>query len=380
MFDAEKTGLELKRLRRQAGLTQSELGEKLMVSCQAVSNWERGISPPDIDNLIALSEFFGVKVDALINPTIEECYIAVDGGGTKTEMILFTRAGEVLNRIVLASSNPNDIGLENCRELLLSGIRKLALKSGEPQAIFLGVSGIGIQSAISQSTSEFIKEKTGVKKVVVTSDTRNLFALDSKADIIAICGTGVVVMARNMDLWLGGWGYMLDQAGSGYDVGAHALNASFGYEEGIEEHTLIYDLVCEKMGVKQVKEIIYEVYEKGKRFVASFAPIVIEAYKRGDKKAGEILEFNMERLAKLITRAVEVSGKNNVLLSGGFIDKNRETLLPILRKFVTDKAELIFSDCPPVYGACKECLKLAGVTRETDFRENFLKTYQLFKN
>lgn len=38
--------MSLKKLRRQTGLTQSELGKKLNVSHSAVSNWERGVCPP----------------------------------------------------------------------------------------------------------------------------------------------------------------------------------------------------------------------------------------------------------------------------------------------------------------------------------------------
>lgn len=53
-------------LRKKSGLSQEQLAEKLNVSRQAVSKWESGISMPESEKLILLSEFFGVSVDDLI--------------------------------------------------------------------------------------------------------------------------------------------------------------------------------------------------------------------------------------------------------------------------------------------------------------------------
>lgn len=53
-------------LRKQAGMTQAELAEKLNVSRQAVSRWEMGTAMPEIENLIAMSELFDVSLDYLL--------------------------------------------------------------------------------------------------------------------------------------------------------------------------------------------------------------------------------------------------------------------------------------------------------------------------
>ena len=44
MFEMQKTGARIAALRRARGMTQQELGERLGLSFQAVSNWERGVS------------------------------------------------------------------------------------------------------------------------------------------------------------------------------------------------------------------------------------------------------------------------------------------------------------------------------------------------
>lgn len=54
------------QLRKQAGLSQEELAEKLGISRQAVSKWERAESSPDTDNLIALSRIYGISLDELV--------------------------------------------------------------------------------------------------------------------------------------------------------------------------------------------------------------------------------------------------------------------------------------------------------------------------
>lgn len=61
-------GQRLAEMRKQAGLSQEALAEKLGISRQAVSKWERAESAPDTDNLIALSKLYGVSLDELLLP------------------------------------------------------------------------------------------------------------------------------------------------------------------------------------------------------------------------------------------------------------------------------------------------------------------------
>lgn len=61
-----QTAERLVALRKQRGISQEELAEKLNLSRQAVSKWERAEASPDTDNLIALADFYGVTLDQLI--------------------------------------------------------------------------------------------------------------------------------------------------------------------------------------------------------------------------------------------------------------------------------------------------------------------------
>lgn len=57
----------LRNLRKNANMTQAELAEKLNVSRQAVSKWEKAVSIPDIENMLLLSKVFNVSLDELVD-------------------------------------------------------------------------------------------------------------------------------------------------------------------------------------------------------------------------------------------------------------------------------------------------------------------------
>ena len=62
----------LKTLRIEKGMSQQFLADQLHVTRQTISKWERGLSVPDADMLIALSEMFEVSVSTLLNRSINE--------------------------------------------------------------------------------------------------------------------------------------------------------------------------------------------------------------------------------------------------------------------------------------------------------------------
>ena len=58
---------KIQELRKQKGLTQEELAEKLYVSRTAISKWESGRGYPNIESLKAIAKFFSVTVDELLS-------------------------------------------------------------------------------------------------------------------------------------------------------------------------------------------------------------------------------------------------------------------------------------------------------------------------
>jgi len=68
----------LKYLHYKFGLTQEEIAKQVGKQKTTISNWEAGASEPDIDELIALSKFFHVKLDTLILVNMEKLDLITD--------------------------------------------------------------------------------------------------------------------------------------------------------------------------------------------------------------------------------------------------------------------------------------------------------------
>ncbi len=74
---------KLAAIRKDRGLSQEEMAERIGVSRQAVSKWESGESFPDIGNLIALADILGVSIDRLVRRDSDGCAAAViDSAGS----------------------------------------------------------------------------------------------------------------------------------------------------------------------------------------------------------------------------------------------------------------------------------------------------------
>lgn len=100
----------LAELRKRAGLSQQDLADKLHVSRQAISLWESGNGMPSIDNLIYLSDFYGVSVDYLLGRTDEavqktaSTWMADAASKRKRKRVLFAILGAILVLIVLSAA------------------------------------------------------------------------------------------------------------------------------------------------------------------------------------------------------------------------------------------------------------------------------------
>lgn len=80
-----KIGQYIKKLRKEKGLTQEELGAKLFVTGSSVSKWERGLSLPDVITLNKLAKLFNIEMVDLINGGDDEvCTVDID---SKIEII-----------------------------------------------------------------------------------------------------------------------------------------------------------------------------------------------------------------------------------------------------------------------------------------------------
>ena len=87
-------------LRKQHGLSQEQLAEKLNVSRQSVSKWEGAQSIPDINKIIQLSQIFGVSTDYLLKDELEnekDEYIETGEKSEELKYVSMEDANEFLN-------------------------------------------------------------------------------------------------------------------------------------------------------------------------------------------------------------------------------------------------------------------------------------------
>ena len=374
MTDNTMIGEKIRRLRQTKKLTQNDFAARLFVSPQAVSNWERGITPPDIENLIRISDELGVTVDYLVRRSETECMLAIDGGGTKTEFAVFSADGRVLKSFTLTASNPNDIGIQRSFEVLSEGIDKCLLGNSGITCIFGAIAGI---SAGDNKARLLPKLCERYKKLSIDIDTDavcNLSA-DKTCSIALICGTGSVafVNVNGKPVRVGGWGYLFDEAGSAYDIGKDAIRAALAELDGMGEHTEITPLL-EKRMLGGVWEKLSDFYAGGKTFIASLAPLVFEAYAKGDPAARSIIDRTARHLATLCdTAASRFELQKRVLACGGIFKNHSDVMLRELGKY-TD-AEFVISELPPIFGAARYLCELFGIEEGDKFYENFKKTY-----
>lgn len=81
-------GGKIRNYRKQAGLTQEQLADKLFVSRQAITKWESDTGTPDINNIQALAQLFNISVDNLLK---DENEVSLDVIREKIDLSLKSR-------------------------------------------------------------------------------------------------------------------------------------------------------------------------------------------------------------------------------------------------------------------------------------------------
>lgn len=90
-------GNHISKYRKQKNLSQEELAEKIYVSRQTISNWERNKNYPDIHSLLMLATLFEVSVDELVKGDLEEMEKEIEQSKIQT----FNRYGVVLTILMM---------------------------------------------------------------------------------------------------------------------------------------------------------------------------------------------------------------------------------------------------------------------------------------
>lgn len=298
-------------------------------------------------------------------------YLGIDGGGTKTAFRLEGETNDetALKELTLGASNPNDIGMDACLALLSEGVGKVCdgIDLAEVSA-FAGIAGYA--SGDNGVRIDRHLKSLGFGMVRGGSDFENALALSRMMagdEVVAIiAGTGSVAYSlhggkRKMT---GGLGYMLDSVGSAFYIGREGLVAAFKAMDGRGDATALTAL-CEEKLVMPLASSIAKIYQGGKPFIASFAPLVFEAARMGDAAAADVLDRNGRGMAELIETALKPFGDREtpVVIAGGLCHES-DMLDESIRRYIGPEQTIIYTVEPMVKG----CVFLAReLALETPF-------------
>ena len=136
-----ETANRLYELRKKHNLSQEELAEKLGVSRQAVSKWERSEASPDTDNLIALAKIYDLSLDELIYGEKEEK--KKEKAEEKTE----ENANEPTNE---KSENDNEelfVNIDDGKDKVKIGPKGILVEDEDGEKVKISWSGIKIETS-----------------------------------------------------------------------------------------------------------------------------------------------------------------------------------------------------------------------------------------
>ena len=310
--------------------------------------------------------------------------IGIDAGGTKNELVLCEKDGRVVNRLTAPGSNAADLGPENAAMRIASQVR--ALVDGHTEtvdALFAGLSGGGAPAISGEVRAVLTRELPFVKSISNGSDALNgLYAGVGAGDgMVVIAGTGTSAFVRcgGVLTQVGGWGYLVDDAGSGFRVGADALKAAYRSYDGRGEKTKLEELCARRLELP-LGEAIPRIYEGGKRYIATFSFAVLEAAHAGDAIAEGILSDAANALADHLRACLRfVSARPAVAVVSGGLIENDEILERVRAALGAQKndVQLVRPDVAPVYGALVKAARNAGVPITETFRESFKRDYHL---
>ncbi|MBP5227087.1 MAG: XRE family transcriptional regulator [Kiritimatiellae bacterium] len=300
-------------------------------------------------------------------------YIGIDGGGTKTEAVWFDETGRVRGRVLAGACNTNVLGLEASAAHI--GRCVDALTGGPVDGLYVGTAGI-FTADDGPMLERVLSKRFAGTRIRCENDVMNVIASATDADrcVAGVCGTGMIVYAKEPDrvIRLDGWGYLLGLGGSGYDIGRDVIRAAVGESEGTSAATTLTPLVEQKAGMT-LERLVLEVYRHEPAFVASFAPLAFEADAVGDAVARDILVKNARAFAQVLNHAASVFDCGDTVVVSGGIATNAifgERLKQVLRPDL----KLIVPSYPQVLGACFNGARLCGIDSPT-LRETLIAGY-----
>ena len=303
--------------------------------------------------------------------------IGVDGGGSKTRVIVADEQGTALGEVVGPASGVKPGRADASADVIAESVRD-ALASCEmthvvPKVLCIGVAGVGRDSE-RQALWQALAGRELAEEVVVHPDYS--IALDDAfgdgAGILLISGTGSVAFGRGPSGTIarcGGWGAAIGDEGSGAWVGRRALSVVTAAADGREPETALMGAVLTAAQVNEPLELIAWAAQATPAQLATLAPVVSSVADAGDLRANALISLAVEELVLHVrSLARQLFGDERaampVAFSGGMLTRGttlRKRLEQRLRSAVPG-AQVQAAEVDAARGAVCGALRFLGET------------------
>jgi N-acetylglucosamine kinase-like BadF-type ATPase len=308
-------------------------------------------------------------------------YLGVDGGGTTTALCLVGEQGDVLASLdapscyYLGSASDEGVGLVT--RVLAEAVPAVSAAAGlEPSGItfaFFGLPAYGEVSADLPLLDAAPRAALGHARYRCDNDMVCGWAgsLGLADGINVISGTGSMTYGQRAErgVRVGGWGELFGDEGSGYWIGIRGLQAFSRMSDGRLPAGPLLDILRRQLGLSadlDAVDLVLNRWRGSRREIAALSRPVVEAARRGDGTAAEILadaaaqlvllvEATRRRLGFAHDETVPVSYSGGVFSAPEIRDRFRQQLLAVGGGF--DLWEPVY---PPVLGAALYAARLAG--------------------
>jgi N-acetylglucosamine kinase-like BadF-type ATPase len=290
--------------------------------------------------------------------------IGIDGGGTGTVGILTTETGQCLAQVQLGPSNYHVVGVAKTQTVLKSLVEALCEQAGirSTSAIHfcLGMAGLG--RAEDRKIIGRICDELGIRENRILTHDAHIALVggtEKQQGVIVISGTGAIVYGINADgkeARASGWGYLLGDEGSGYDIAIKGLRAVARAADGRGRPTELTNRMLNALELNKPGDLIRWVHAASRDAIAQLSKIVFDAARTADGTAEQIVNEAAEELvcaANSVIKQLEFIGAFDIVLSGGnlihqtiFADKLRRQFAKIV-----PEASVLLPKHEPAYGA-----------------------------
>ncbi len=314
--------------------------------------------------------------------------LGIDGGGTKTKGVIADQFGTVYASAAVGPTNQNGVEIQAVERELSALFASLQNQNPNVfsllHTVFAGMSGVDRPEAKEVMKKLLAKNLPAHVNIIVDNDAVNALYSGTLGvpGIVQIAGTGSITYGMNGDgerQRTGGWGYLVDDEGSGYDMGRAAVNALFKAFDGRGPETILTNMVLEHFRVQEPPELIPFLYETGKSrlAIAPLSQYVSTAADRNDEVAKQIIQQAGGKIAQSIgSLSIRLfkdhPGPIPVVTVGGVFNR-ADLLTPAIQSKLQEmniKVHFIQPKIAPVCGAVIAGLASMNQAIETSFVEN----------